>query len=68
MSNRDKYEKENTGSNIRLLKLYLAVVGFIVGSLTVYQSMTGTDAPVAAGVVVAGVSAFAIAWLLRAAS
>lgn len=68
MSSRDTYEKENIGSNTRLLKLYLAAVVFFVGLLTVYQSMTGSNGPPVVGVVVAGVGAISIRWLLRAAT
>lgn len=62
MSGRDSYEKENTSANTRLAKLYLGVVGLVVGLLTVYQSVVGVTAPFGIGVALTVGSGIYIGW------
>ncbi|ESS08278.1 MAG: hypothetical protein A07HN63_02300 [uncultured archaeon A07HN63] len=45
MADRDTYEKENTAADTWGIRLYIGILLFVGGLLTVYQSTTGTEAP-----------------------
>ncbi|TQQ80953.1 hypothetical protein EGH24_07295 [Halonotius terrestris] len=67
MTDQETYEKDSAAAETWALKLYLAVVVFLVGLLTVYQSTRSTDAPLVVGVFVAAAGTISIGWLLRTA-
>ena len=68
MADRDTYEKDNTAADTWGIGLYIGTLLFVGGLLTVYQSTTGAEAPVWAGVVVTVGSAVYVWRLLRAAA
>jgi len=57
MGSRDTYEKDAGVGSTRLLKAYLSGLGVVVGLLTMYQSIIGTDALFVVGAVLAAGSA-----------
>jgi hypothetical protein len=67
MADRDTYEKENTAADTWGIRLYIGILLFVGGLLTVYQSTTGTEAPFWVGVAVTVGSAVYVGRLLRAA-
>ena len=68
MDSRDSYEKENTTKSTRLVKLYFACVGLLIGLLIMYQSTVGVESPFYVGAALAtGSAAYLLVqvWLPR---
>jgi hypothetical protein len=66
MRPRDTYERVSGSWRSRPLKLYLSCLGLVVGVLTIYQSIAGTESPLVVGVALSGVSAISLVGQLLA--